>query len=326
MHVMDAWVSHGCLIVELEDPDEIQTLSQLWQTTKDFFHHLEEDSKLESTLPKMQSIPASPYAKLGYANFGNGMKFLETRLQGQTSVLPELSSDITLDTNILAESFGILSRIGNKIVQVATAASSVEHGGFDDDADAYNAAQHMVQKLVDQGEDGEEVSMSPHRLCCYSSNNNDGNDSDDTKELFGAHTDTSFATIVPVAAVSGLEVWDEDVRRWYRPELKARQLWETSTGGNADDNNWHARYVVVMPGEFLQIVSRNEIAAAVHRVVSPTRGESRLSAPILLRGRPGQKMVVSDYLGHSRGDPLLEQVNGMELQDIHNALQPNSKK
>ena len=76
-----------------------------------------------------------------------------------------------------------------------------------------------------------------------------------------------------------------------------------------------------MPGEFLQIVSRNEISAAVHRVVAS--GPPRISAPVLVRGRPGVTMDVQRYLGEIN-DKLLEQVNGLDMLQIHNAMQPSS--
>jgi isopenicillin N synthase-like dioxygenase len=85
---------------------------------------------------------------------------------------------------------------------------------------------------------------------------------------------------------------------------------------------WHARYVVMMPGEFLQIVTRNEVPAAVHRVVA-AKGEARLSAPILLRGRPGTKLDVARYLGE-KNHPLLIQCDGMNMEQIHQAMQPTS--
>ena len=91
--------------------------------------------------------------------------------------------------------------------------------------------------------------------------------------------------------------------------------------GNEIQVPWHARYIVIMPGEFLQIVSRNEIAAAVHRVVAS--GPARQSAPILLRGRPGVTMDVKRYIGEVNNS-LLEQIDGRNMQGIHDALQPSS--
>ena len=92
-------------------------------------------------------------------------------------------------------------------------------------------------------------------------------------------------TLVPVAAISGLEIFDEAANVWLRPELMARKTWEADRAKQGLDTSaqtekvimfdgdeekeielpWHCRYVVAMPGELLQIATRNEVAAAVHR-------------------------------------------------------------
>ena len=164
------------------------------------------------------------------------------------------------------------------------------------------------------------VSMSPHRICRYSNVNDKKSGA---SEVFGAHTDTSFVTIVPAAAVSGLEIFDEDSLQWYRPELNARKHARGLDPKGEKDSQfpWHSRYLVVMPGELLQITSRNNVQAAVHRVVA-TNQTPRLSAPVLLRARPGTKMDVERYLGSlDKADSLLLECNSMSMEDIHDALQ-----
>jgi hypothetical protein len=375
MHVMNALVSHGCLIVDLADQkgadDDISlTMSKMWGSTDKFFKTLDSNPETEKQLPRMSAIPASPFAKMGYANFQDGMKFMETRVERGDggAVMPvELSSIVGQDgMDSLKRAFGVIASVGKDVVRIATAASTLENSGFivpseetpaisgvpflaeedeDDSAAAIKSsdcATLMVEELLDdgtllQGNDQQgAVSMSPHRLCSYS------NIKEDTPaEVFGAHTDSSFVTIVPVASVAGLEVYDEDAEKWYRPELKARSIWEsereengedpealfeTIKGGDGEDDiliPWHARYLVVVPGEFLQIASRNEIVAAVHRVVAS--GPARLSAPVLVRGRPGVTVDVPRYLGEIN-DKLLEQVNGLNMQQIHDALQPGASK
>lgn len=373
MHVMDALVGHGCLIVDLADgganTDLSLTIAKMWATCDTFFLVLDCSSEKESLLPRMARIPASPYAKIGYADFQNGMKFMETRIDraGKTMLPVELSSIVEESgMDSLVQAFGVITSVGKDVVRIATAASSLENSGFatpsektpvipdlsflknDDtssaDGDKFATiksamcAKLMVDELLDDGtilqgnQQQGAVSMSPHRLCSYC------NIEEDTPtEVFGAHTDSSFVTIVPVASVSGLEVYDEDAERWYRPELKARIMWEEERLEKGEDPQalfetikrddgdiqipWHARYLVVMPGEFLQIVSRNEISAAIHRVVAS--GPPRISAPVLVRGRPGVTMDVQRYLGEIN-DKLLEQVNGLDMLQIHNAMQPSS--
>jgi len=242
-------------------------------------------------------------------------------------------------------------------VEVAVAASSVEAGAFPGNhAEAAEAARLLAEELIDDGrplssastkEASNEaattpsVSMSPHRLCRYSNNmkNPDEGESESTsslesREVFGAHTDASFLTVVPVAAVPGLEVYDEAAEEWYSPEKAARRHY-LEAHHERDDNDelpWHAQYVVMMPGELLQVATRNEVLAAVHRVVAVRKGDdddggggSRLSAPVLLRGRPGIALDVARYLGGTLGDPLLEECDGRSVEDIHDAMQPKAK-
>jgi hypothetical protein len=123
------------------------------------------------------------------------------------------------------------------MVRLTKAASSVETGAMEGDA-ASKAALLLASELVDDGRSLPAstnvkhaeclVSMSPHRHCRYS--NNDASDKEKTKaptlEVFGAHTDSSFIATVPVAAVAGLEVYDEAAEQWYRPEKATWQHWQ----------------------------------------------------------------------------------------------------
>jgi hypothetical protein len=217
------------------------------------------------------------------------------------------------------------------------------------------AALRFVEEVIDDGSCGnqrpistehDEVSMSPHRFCRYEGiSKEDRKPNENLKEIFGAHTDTSFVTLVPVAATSGLEIFDEDAFMWLRPELLARRVWEQEKKKRGEDTKsrtesitildgdtekqvqlpWHCRYVIAMPGELLQIASRNEIASAVHRVVCVKQGEARLSAPVLLRPRARIRMDVERYFGNiDKVGSILKECDGMLLQDIYDALQPNS--
>lgn len=362
MHVMDALVSHGALVVDLTDGGtKYQSAIQMkgmWDATKKFFDAIATDKKLAEKLPGMTSVVGS-YAKVGYADYDNGsMKFLETRWERDGNLLPVEVKEILDDEDIesLKKSFDAVCEIGKDAVRIATAAAGMDADVFDDDEDqgdalASQAATKLVDEVVDDGKpigdaeiDHEEgpISMSPHRLCRYANNRQD-EESDKAREVFGAHTDSSFITAVPVAAVSGLEVFDEDEARWYRPELAARLHWQQERAKRGEDPNadtetipaiddgeddvelpWHARYVVLVPGEFLQIVSRDEVPAAVHRVVAVQDGPARLSAPILLRGRPGTKLDVARYLGGAGESKLVAECDGMNMDEIHDTMQPAS--
>jgi hypothetical protein len=363
MHVMDALVSHGVLLVDLTDGGlsfkYAEAMARMWQAADGFFEKVEDDNVAEK-LPGMTTVmeTGSQHAKVGYACYDNGsLKFLETRIERKTgTLLPNEAHEVLGGDGISAmqSAFDIVAQVGKDIVRIATAASSVEHGAFlrQNDKDDRNqlirasqAAKLLANELLDDGkalgatasiEHSEgTVSMSPHRLCRYS---DEKEDTGPAREVFGAHTDSSFITAVPVAAVSGLEVYDEAAEKWYRPELQARAHWEKEQSSRGKDPSalvdeieegveipWHARYIALVAGEHLQLVTRDEIPSTVHRVVA-AKGRPRVSAPILLRGRPGTKFLAKRYLGGTLGNPLLKECDGKTMEEIHDATQPSSKK
>lgn len=97
----------------------------------------------------------------------------------------------------------------------------------------------------------------------------------------GAHTDTTFLTVIPCASAPGLEIMQPSTGRWVRPEA-ARKC---QPGCD----------VMLLAGELLQVLGRGRYQAAVHRVVRPAGlVEPRVSTPLLVRGRAGA--VIQDSL------------------------------
>ena len=354
MHVMDALVSHGCVLVDVTNGgvhmDQAVVLANMWQATEAFFATDDSSSSMEQGMVTAAET-GSTHAKVGYASYDSGnMQFLETRLDRSSGALvPEEARSVlgAASCEALKKAFALVAGVSKDVVRLTVAASSVEAGALSGDA-ASEAARLLASELMDDGqalssgttiEHAESsVSMSPHRLCRYSNDNESEKKSKakhPTREVFGAHTDSTFITAVPVAAVSGLEVYDEDQEQWYRPEKAARKQWQeeqtsagkdpeawTETSSDGVEVPWHARFVVLMPGELLQLVTRNEVPAAVHRVVATEGKASRLSAPILLRGRSGTKLDIARYMGSTQGDMLLEECSGMTIEQIHDAQQP----
>jgi len=362
MHVMDALVSHGCLLVDLlEDADvdvdatshgRLRTMAKMWDAVEEFFK--DAATKSDSQIPPLATIPeaGSRHAKVGFVSYDSGdMQFLETRWKRSTST-STVVSDLLLPDCLSAEqcramkdAFDTIATLSKSVVEIAVAASTDEAGAAGDLDAAFRASRLLANELVDDGKpltyrrqpdfEGEEstVSMSPHRLCRYSNNNcNDSSDASSRqqqREVFGAHTDSTFLTVVPVAAIPGLEVYDEDTEQWYCPEKTARRHWEKHRQQKQDASKedssipWHARYLVVMPGELLQVATRNEVSAAVHRVMA-AKDRPRLSAPVLFRGRNALRFDAQRYLCGTLGNPLLEECDGMTMEDIHDAMQPTS--
>lgn len=362
MHVMNALVSHGVLIVDLTDggvsfKDET-VMARMWNASDSFFDKVA-DNDVASKLPGMTTVleTGSRHAKVGYAEYDSGsMKFLETRRERKSgTLLPLETTQVIGDEGVsnLKAAFDLVAQVGKDVVRITVASSSIEQGAFlksrdKDDRDqkirASQGATLLVDELIDDAKELSsaaqiehkegDVSMSPQRLCRYS-DEKDG--AATSREVFGAHTDSSWVTVVPVAAVSGLEVFDEEAEKWYRPELRARAHWEEeqlARGKDAtllydeDDDGmrlpWYARYLAIMPGEHLQLATRNEVPSAVHRVVAAKGRPPRLSSPILLRGRPGTKFLSERYLGGTLGNPLLEDADGLTMEDIHDKSQPSS--
>jgi hypothetical protein len=407
MHVMDAFVNHGCLVIDLTDGGttykDALLMAEMWKDTESFFESTTKDPELASALPPMKAVEniGTQHAVAGFNSYNNGeMQFLETRIvrnqdsNDGESIIPKEAADIigSKGVNTIIDAFKLLSSVGKDVVRVSVAATNMEFAAFENsstqtesqsgdlpfisgltfeeaelsglnmdenDKSSYqlssDAALRLVDEIIDDGTCGSqvsissenvEISMSPHRFCRYEGISKEGNNSNENlKEIFGAHTDTSFVTLIPVAATSGLEVFDDDAYMWLRPELLARSVWEQEKKKRGEDPKsftesvnildgdtekqvqlpWHSRYVIAMPGELLQIASRNEIASAVHRVVCTKQGETRLSAPVLLRPRSGVRMNVERYFGNvDTVGSILKECNGMSLQDIYDALQPSS--
>ena len=361
---MNALVSHGVLLVDLTDGGtsfkDAEAMSCMWKTAAEFFEEVS-DASVAAKLPGMTTVmeTGSQHAKVGYSEYDSGsMKFLETRLERKSEkLLPEQAEEVVGEQGILSlqSSFKLSSEVGKDVVRIAVAASSVENGAFlnpkggeeakrDQKILASQGATLLADELVDDGKplssgvqiDHAEglISMSPYRLCRYT----DARENTEiSREVFGAHTDTSFATIVPVAEISGLEVYDEEEECWYRPELRARAYWEEEQSAKGKDPSlqydvlssgkqipWHCRYLAVMPGENLQLATRNEVPAAIHRVVAVKNTQARLSAPVLLRGRPGTRFLTDRYIGGWLGNQLILDADGLSMEEIHDKNQPPS--
>lgn len=338
MHVMDALVSHGCLLVDITNGgkswEAARTMNRMWEATNELL-----EAKELSTIPAMQTAKGSgsKFAKVGFSS-NHGMTFLETRWNRDGNILPSEVEGIIGPEGVqaLRDAFDCISRLGKDVTRIAVAASSIEVGLLSPKM-ASEKASLLADELLDDRIPlkadivhlEESVCMSPQRLCSYTNINSDT----PIKEIFGAHTDSSFVTAVPVSCVAGLEVFDEAEGVWYRPELAAKKFWshqpttQNKSEGVVDPGEelpWNVRYVVLMPGELLQLATRNEILASVHRVLASSDGPTRVSAPVLLRGRSGVTFDVSRYLGSSFSDPLLEQCDGMTIEQIHDSMQPGS--
>ncbi len=131
-----------------------------------------------------------------------------------------------------------------------------------------------------------------------------------------------------------MEIYDNAAGTWVRPELMARLHWENEQLEQNKDpaslvglngKPWHARYVVCMSGELLELVTQSRFRTAVHRVVAACRGEPRASAPVLVRARPQASMDVKKLFGSNNPSDigsLLASCDQLTMEKIHDCLQP----
>ncbi|CAM9516456.1 unnamed protein product [Scytosiphon promiscuus] len=202
----------------------------------------------------------------GYAGGGHygSDQFLETRGAGGGELVPDIDGAIAPE---VIEGRRALAAISHGVLRTVVRQSLPEV-----DPSAFLG-------LVDGGEGREDgqgprkMSSTPLRICRYAG----GGDG----IAFGAHTDTTFLTVIPCASAPGLEIMQPSTGRWVRPEA-ARKC---QPGCD----------VMLLAGELLQVLGRGRHRAAVHRVVRPADlVEPRVSTPLLVRGRAGA--VVRDSM------------------------------
>ena len=79
------------------------------------------------------------------------------------------------------------------------------------------------------------------------------------KHNIGPHTDNSILTMVPMAEVSGLQIWDVEELRWVDME---DQTFEASW-----EEKLHGSYAVVFTGDSIEALTDKLFSSTLHRVV-----------------------------------------------------------
>ena len=149
------------------------------------------------------------HAKVGYSIDENGtMQFMETRWKRDGDLLPSEVKEVLGDEDLesLKKVFDAVCEVGKDVVHIVMVTAGMDADVFpDDDGDtlASQAATLLVDEMIVNDKplgdaDVDLISMSPHRLCCYTTNESKGQDAS-SREVFGAHMDSSFITAVLVA-------------------------------------------------------------------------------------------------------------------------------
>mmetsp|Transcript_3570 Transcript_3570/g.6739 ORF Transcript_3570/g.6739 Transcript_3570/m.6739 type:complete len:269 (+) Transcript_3570:632-1438(+) len=257
----------------------------MWGEARRFFS-LSDERKLAAG-GSMQSVQQG-VGVIGYGRMPDHNEFLEMRVgPGHVLEPASLCSELPGFEGAMLAARGTLFRVAAAVVGSAEREVRFRAGALRSLMDDGSLLQHG------------EVSSSQQRLCHYASPN---------AVPFEAHTDTTFATIIPVSAVAGLEVHNAE-QGWVRPEAACQA--DTDGGGGLT--------VVVMAGELLQLLTCGYFPAAVHRV---TRGSDmgRVSAPLLVRGRWQHRIRTGDLCTNDIVRDELREMDGMECRELHNTL------
>ena len=120
MHVMNALVAHGVLLVDLTDGGEsfesAQTLARMWEAANLFFENVQDES-VANKLPGMATVTetGSKYAKAGFAVYDSeSLKFLETRSDRRTGdFLPKEAKEILGDVGVasMQAAFDVVAQV-----------------------------------------------------------------------------------------------------------------------------------------------------------------------------------------------------------------------
>jgi len=314
--------SGGYLIVKLSG-SEAKAMSDMWACAIEIFDMRRADNV--KTLMRHQRLTRDDDD-----SSESGYDYVETTINRSNGNLdPEGFSGIVGREHYqhALNAHRLLENLGEDVAAIMVSAT----GGV-----TPRKSRELVRKVSDDGtdmgfRDETPSSCSVHRLSQYvvlaeGDGNSDVSDNGGLEEVLRSHTDWTVATIVPVSDIAGLEIWQPSTRSWIRPELTAKRHWEMRLQypGADDASSWNSRYVVVMAGKWLQILTNGGIESAIHRVVS-IRGERRMSAPFFLRPRQTVPLGVQREFGEAKEHDMYEMndtANVMRMQRFLRNLAP----
>jgi len=208
------------------------------------------------------------------------------------------------------EPFELLGTIGRAFCATAYA-SAIAITPSSTSCDSNEVIDHLIHDTEDNNGSTRHFSNSFQRLALYK-------DNVEGESLLGAHTDWSLCTLVPVSSIPGLEIYDpRDGGRWYGPE----QHFSNNKGKP------HRRYVAVLAGKWLEILTGGTVRAVIHSVTAPSFPDRksdidvvgiatsrRPSAPFFLRVRESLMNCIEERFGS------LSQGGEIDDDNLHNAL------
>lgn len=272
----------GSAIIRLRGADAA-SIKGLLRFSKRFFDKVDEEAG--SVVKDVGVMRLADHVYAGFdqnVNDEGKMQFLDTRIlpgtkDGSESVLLPLEVGELVGSHSLNDAHQGMDTLFNIGLQITSAV-------LDTDA-------HFTKKIIDSGKHQssaagwDAVSNSYHRLIRYMK------PADTFDAAFSAHVDSSFLTLIPLPERPGLEVWCPE-------KTKQREGVNDTIGGEwvspavplssemVDDED--CVYVIVLAGEFLELLSDGEVPVCIHRVIAPSpvaaeKYRPRISAPLFLR-------------------------------------------
>ena len=303
----------GCTIIRLRGKDA-SSVNGLVNFADDFFDGVDNE-ECNTDINNVGMVRVDDNVHFGFdanVNEEGKMQVLYTKLvpskknnDEQPIMLPkEVGALVGIESLSNAhDGMETLFDIGSQITSAVLGMTDCSTNKLLDDCTASrNDFNHEVEHHSDN------VANSYQRLIRYLKPQN--NETVDTP-AFWPHVDSTFLTMIPMPKLPGLEVWcpskkyaasDDMAERgeWVRPIIPFD--YASSIPGKDEED---CAYVIVLSGEFLQLLSDGSVPACIHRVIppkssSPSASSSskqkykpRVSAPLFIRPRRRKDAILN---------------------------------
>ncbi|GKY95971.1 hypothetical protein MPSEU_000557600 [Mayamaea pseudoterrestris] len=275
--------SGGWCVVRL-DKVAATVVNDMWKCIETLFINQENDE--HGLIRGFSLADASANSKLSNDKRQSGYLHVQTQLLHDHQLVPRSLKTLVGPCGMeqAASAFQLMS-------QLCKTFTSVVNSGERCPRDAAVLRDRLLYEMDSTLYDEPWMSGTYHRLCQYVSGELQTEIDDDTstgRRLLRSHCDWTIATALPVSAIPGLELYDPSTKRWIRIEqvLAGMHHSNATAADAASEHNWNSQYAVVITGSWLELLTKGETKATVHRVISdPTCREQRMSAPFFMRPR-----------------------------------------
>lgn len=257
-----------------DDDWERHVITTLWKSMYQLFENNTNNNNIEKQQPfRHQTLTRSNDEE---SHRKSGYQFIQTSLQDSAAVSPAFQDAFIL-LSLLAKAFTVIcySAIVNPW-NPAEATRRIDAILDENDNNNNNNSRHDTEKKNSKMLRRRPLAGTYHRLCRYVEN---------TEECLRSHADWTCATSIPISKVPGLEIYDAQIQAWVQPEKLLTSSNGPSSCKNVDDidDEEHTKYIVVMSGKWLELLTGGAVPSCLHRVVGNAQGQTRFSAPLFLR-------------------------------------------